>query len=38
MIGWRRDLLWFAGLYLASIAALSGVSISIRSVLQFVAQ
>ncbi|MEH2484609.1 hypothetical protein V1280_000548 [Bradyrhizobium sp. AZCC 2230] len=38
MSGWRKDLLWFAGLYLGSIAALSVVSISIRSVLQFAAQ
>jgi hypothetical protein len=30
----RRNWLWFVGLYLASIATLSVVSISIRSVLQ----
>lgn len=34
MSGWRKDLLWFVGLYLASIAIFSGVSMSIRSILQ----
>ena len=34
MSGWRKDFLWFAGLYLASIGIFSGVSILIRSILQ----
>jgi hypothetical protein len=38
MSEWRKDLLWFVGLYVASITIFAGVSISIRSVLEFASQ